>query len=258
MSDILQLRDELFKQTQNTGRRGLQRDWSKLLILFEKIKSRLPSDLPMRMLGKSIEELDVEQNDIKALLAYGVNAGWLTAAELRCALKEANDSNPYWFLANMSGKTFGEVIAPKIAQFWIMQSGEYWKKMKTKELYDFEWKAANKRLLRIELKASTEENPRFQQIRPPKMSNLSTYDYDGLLGLSVFRGKEEWWYVPAPDVERLISERIITQQHNGEKVKTDSYWVSLNEKMRKRFSKYYINSSDQLRVRLLEQADEAA
>ena len=58
-----------------------------------------------------------------------------------------------------------------------------------------------------EIKFSTEDPPRFQQVRPPS----DGYDY--LIGIGAHPQDLVYWVIPAADVERLIDEEWIGYQH---------------------------------------------
>jgi hypothetical protein len=239
------------KMTQS-GRKGLLRDWDSLVKLFDqKVAPHLPPEATEKMLGKSAGDMNPEHNDYKAMVAYGVHAGWVAPEEMKTALEVANKSNPLWFLATSSGKTFGETISPLVAEYFISSVGDTWVKMPSTALYDVEWTPASLAPLRMELKASSEKNPRFQQIRPPTMSRGEGNDYDALLCLGVYGGKIEWWYIPAQAVEELMVEGVITQQHNAGKEATDSYWVTVDARTRERLAPYYIGDPDALRTEIL-------
>lgn len=235
-----------------TGRQGLLRDWSELIKLFQKkILPIISTEEIESMLGKKPDEMNPELNDYKAMVAYGVRAGWVTATEFREALLAANQSNPLWFLATRSGKTFGETVAPLVAEYFLKKEKDIWRKMPATKLYDIEWTPVSKEMQRIELKASSEEEPRFQQIRPPRMSGNKEYDYDGLLCLGVYGGTFEWWYLPAKVLEELIKGVVITQQHNAGKDKTDSLWVTVDTRTRSILESYYMRDSNSLRAKIL-------
>jgi len=235
-----------------TGRKGLLRDWGVLVHLFEeKVAPHLPPEATKAMLGKSTDEMNPEHNDYKAMVAYGVHAGWVEPGEMKGALEAANQSNPLWFLATSSGKTFGETIAPIIAEYFLSAEGDSWVKMPSTELYDIDWTPSSHVPLHLELKASSEANPRFQQIRRPDMSQGGSDDYDALLCLGVYGGKTEWWYIPAKDIEQLMTEGIITQQHNAGKEVAGSYWITVDASVRERLTPYYVGNPETLRAHIL-------
>jgi hypothetical protein len=61
-----------------------------------------------------------------------------------------------------------------------------------------------------EIKFSTEDPPRFQQVRPPN----DGYDY--LIGIGAHPNAFVYWIIPASDVQRLIDQGEITYQHADE------------------------------------------
>ena len=58
-----------------------------------------------------------------------------------------------------------------------------------------------------EIKLSTEDPPRFQQVRPPG----DAYDY--LIGIGAHPHDLVYWVIPAGDVRSLINEGAIGYQH---------------------------------------------
>lgn len=123
------------------------------------------------LLGKSRDQLDPEKNDLKALVSYCVGKGISKGNELISAIAKDVENEPLAFLAEHSGKSFGEKWAPMFAKFWLFSEGDGWEKRKATDYFDIGWtpKETGKEI-RIELKASSENpNFRFQQIRHPKM-----------------------------------------------------------------------------------------
>jgi len=227
------------------GRAGLRRDWSGLKRLVEEsVLPRLTNEQVRELLGKDTSRLEGEFNDLKAIATYGVGRGWVEAPDLRAALEAADQSNPLWFLANVSGKTFGGSVAPKLAQYWLCEEGDRWIRQKDVEYYDYDWDvAALGRTIRLELKASSEESPRFQQVRSPRMSGTGKgYDYDGCLCLGGYGGTLEWWYFPAKAVEQFIETEDFTRQHGGSKMVSRTYWVTMNDKNRAKFERFRVSS----------------
>lgn len=64
---------------------------------------------------------------------------------------------------------------------------------------------------RVEVKFSTEDPPRFQQIRDPRRDGFHKYDY--LLCVSGRPDSILYWIISAADVARMVDEGIIYQQH---------------------------------------------
>ena len=58
-----------------------------------------------------------------------------------------------------------------------------------------------------EIKLSTEDPPRFQQVRPPGDA------YDCLIGIGAHPHDLVYWVIPADDVQSLIDEGAIGYQH---------------------------------------------
>lgn len=54
-------------------------------------------------------------------------------------LRDDTRADPLYFLAQHSGKTFGEKFAPLFAKFWLMDKGDAWEKQSSKGLYDVGW-----------------------------------------------------------------------------------------------------------------------
>lgn len=106
--------------------------------------------------------------------------------------------------------------------------------------------------VRIELKASTEDQPRFQQIRHPRMTNPTVpgYEYDALVCLHVSNAGLEWRVIPAANVLQSIESGEMPPQHGGRKVASGTYWVQMNDENRARFAAFQV-SSQQLRDALL-------
>ena len=109
------------------GRAGLRRDWTVLEQLVRgRVLTQMTSQQVRELLDKDASQLHGEFNDLKALAAYGVARGWVDPKTLREALQAADQSNPLWFLANVSGKTFGGSVAPKLAEYWLCEEGDRW------------------------------------------------------------------------------------------------------------------------------------
>jgi len=227
------------------GRRGLRRDWSALeKLVRDHVLPRMPEAEVKKLLGKGIAKLEAEENDLKAIAAYGAAQGWVDAASLCRALEEADRSNPLWFLARVSGKTFGAAVAPRLAEYWLCEEGDRWTRRKDVEFYDYDWYvAAIGSTIRLELKASSERNPRFQQIRDPRMSrNPEAYDYDGCLCVGGHGGALEWWYFPAKAVEDLIHREVFPPQHGGRKMVSGTFWVTVSKKNREILEEFRVPS----------------
>lgn len=195
---------------------------------------------------------DPEQSDLKVAAGVGIERGYIQADEYEAVLRADARASLFSFLQPVSGKTLGETIAPQITEFWLRAEGDTFAKMKATDLYDITWMPHEGGHVRIELKASTEEQPRFQQIRHPRMTNPSApgYEYDALVCLHVSNAGLEWWIVPAGEVLHGIESGEISPQHGGRKVASGTYWVQMNDENRARFAAFQV-SSQQLRQALL-------
>jgi len=78
-----------------------------------------------------------------------------------------------------------------------------------------------------ELKFSTEEPPRFQQVRPP------TDGYEYLIGIGARPDRFCYWFMAAEDVTRMIADGLIAFQH----AKT-SCWFFPSATRRDEFSRF--------------------
>lgn len=195
---------------------------------------------------------DPEQSDLKIAAGVGIERGYIQADEYEAALRADARASLFSFLQPVSGKTLGETIAPLITEFWLQAEGDTFAKMKATDLYDIDWTAHEGGHVRIELKTSTEEQPRFQQIRHPRMTNPSSYgyEYDALVCLHVSNAGLEWWTIPADEVLRSIESGDITPQHGARKIASGTYWVQMNDENRARYAAFQV-SSQQLRDTLL-------
>lgn len=222
------------------GRASLRRKWSSLRKLAGTALKVLPAEEVVSLLGKRPSELDPELNDLKAVVSYAVGKGLLSAEAVRTALEQDTEESPLHFLAELSGKTFGETIAPKLCQYWLCIPGDQWLKQPGSAYFDMLWvPAGTQKPVRIEVKASSEAPAfRFQQIRDPRMSGGSTWDYDVLLCLGVTATSVEFWWIPAVDVIALIESGVFTNQHGGAKVDSHTYWVTTDAAVRRRLSAY--------------------
>lgn len=258
--------------TESGGRKALRRRWVTLRALAEKVSKKVSSAEIQALLGKPYEQLDPEHNDLKALVAYGAGKGIITdPKQLQNVLRDDIRADPLYFLAQHSGKTFGEKFAPLFAKFWLSSDGDEWVKQSSKGLYDVGWtpKERKGKELRIELKASSEQpGYLFQQIRHPKLSGAKRADYDLLLCLGVSAGSLEWWAIPAADMDQFAEngstpvKRIVITRHHGKRRPiwnkehgfTDEGWFRADTKARELLKKYTCGSSDQLRAKILSYA----
>ncbi len=122
-----------------TGRASLRREWRHLRDLTEQVAANIPDELVHDLLGKSWATVDPEENDLKALLSYAVGQGLLAPEQVRDALEADNTQSPLFWLAGLSGKTFGESVAPELCAYWIQENGDRWEKQPGTEYYDIAW-----------------------------------------------------------------------------------------------------------------------
>ncbi len=228
------------------GRKSLRRRWTHLRALAEHVIVRLPPKQVLSLVGKTVDQLDPEENDLKAIVAYGIGAGMLEAPRLLEALEEDTRESPLWFLADLSGKAFGETIAPKICEFWLRDEDDAWEKQPAKGYFDILWQPNElPKDIRLELKASSEFPAfRFQQVRDPRMSGNPSGDYDGLLCLGVTSSSIELWLIPRDVLEGLIDDGTLTNQHGGQKIDSNTYWFVTDEDRRARLSKFGCSLED--------------
>lgn len=178
------------------------------------------------------------ESDLKVAAGLGIERGYISPVEYEDALKQDKAAGPFGFLQTLSGKVFGETVAPQIAQFWLQANLDLFSKRPPSGLYDLLWTdGGSGRTIRIELKASTEDSPNFQQIRHPRMTNRDAedYEYDILLCLHVSNAGLEWWVFPAAEVADLIHSGVFTSQHGGQKIDSGTYWIRMTPQNRVRF-----------------------
>lgn len=251
------------------GRKALRRRWATLRALAEQVSKKVPAAEIQALLGKPYDQLDPEHNDLKALVAYGAGKGIITdPKQLQNVLRDDIRADPLYFLAQHSGKTFGEKFAPLFAKFWLASKGDAWEKQSSKGLYDVGWTPVERKgkEIRIELKASSEQpGYLFQQIRHPKLSGGKDPDYDLLLCLGVSAGSLEWWAIPAEDMDQFAengdtaADHVVITRHHGkrrpiwnkEHGHTDEGWFRADAKARALLREYTCGSSDQLRAKIL-------
>lgn len=95
---------------QGTGRKSLRRDWTNLRAVAARVIESIPDEVVMSLLGKAKTALNPEENDLKALVGYAVGQGLLGSEELREALDADDRASPLYWLAGLSGKSFGEKL----------------------------------------------------------------------------------------------------------------------------------------------------
>jgi hypothetical protein len=224
--------------------------------LFEKrVRPNFSEAEVQQLLGKRIIDLDPDENDLKALAAHAAARKLIDPSELRDALAADLSSAPLYFLGGLSGKTFGETIAPELCAFWLRGPGDKWEKKSNRELYDIAWAPAARRdPLRIELKASSEHPEyRFQQVRDPRAGGNRELDYDALLCLGVTASSLELWLIPATEVIALINDGTLTPQHGGKKagLESNTYWFVTDASNRTRLRQFAM-SPEELRDRAVD------
>jgi len=254
---------------QSGGRKALRRRWATLRGLAEQVSKKIPAAEIHALLGKPYDQLDPEHNDLKALVAYGAGKGIIAdPKQLQDVLRDDIRADPLYFLAQHSGKTFGEKFAQLFAKFWIASKGDAWEKQPSKGLYDVGWTPAERKgkEIRIELKASSEKpGYLFQQIRHPKLSGSKGMDYNLLLCLGVSAGSLECWAIPAEDLDQFAengktqADCVVITRHHGKRRPiwnkkhgyTDEGWFRADDNARELLKDYTCGSSDELRAKIL-------
>jgi hypothetical protein len=231
---------------QGVGRASLRRDWTNLRALAERVLPAVPDDLVISLLGKAKSAADPEENDLKALVSWAVGKGLIEATELRTALDDDDRASPLYWLAGLSGKSFGERVAPLLCAYWLVQGSDTWKKQPGTAYYDISWHPSEStHRIRMELKASS-ENPgfRFQQIRDPRYTGASDLDYDLLLCVGVTASTMEFWSIPATTVGDFIDDRTFPNQHGGAKMASNTHWFVTDARTRQRMKPFFCEAVD--------------
>lgn len=195
---------------------------------------------------------DPEASDLKVAAGVALERGLISESDYRLALLYDRRRSPLAFLQTVSGKAFGESVAPRITQFWIEELGDQLVKQPGSAYYDLAWYPHEKQMtLRIELKASSEApGYRFQQIRDPWMSGSGSIDYDVLLCLGTTNSGLEWWVIPATELPHLRAIGALTNQHGGQKSTGNTLWMTMDAARRARLEPFSVQS-EQLRRRLI-------
>ena len=186
------------------------------------------------------------ESDLKLSAGVGLERKLITPQQYEVALRADKAAGPFGFMQTLSGKTLGETISPMIAQFWLCEEGDQFAKMPNTALYDFGWTPQETGItIRIEMKASSEKNARFQQIRHPRMTDRSAADleYDILLCLGIANTGLEWWGFPAGRVAELIDQAVFTPQHSAHKAESGTFWVSMKPRERTRLQSHQADSA---------------
>src|SRR5687767_15127913 len=114
--------------TMGVGRAPLRRRWSNLRELAMGVLAKLDPAEVVLLLGKPPRDLDPEENDLKAIVAYAAGKGLVDHSLLQTTLRNDHVADPLAFLAGISGKSFGERWAPQIAKYWLCGEGDTWDK----------------------------------------------------------------------------------------------------------------------------------
>ena len=228
---------------QKQGRPSLRRRWSALRDLYREVLPALTATEIHNLLGKRADELDPEENDFKAVVAHAAGRGLVDPTRLRSAMAESAEESPLYFLAAISGKAFGETVAPAVCEFWLRAFGDGWDKRPATDWYDILWTPCEGiGAQRIELKASSESPEfRYQQIRDPRIGpDPSSGSYDSLLCLGVTATSVEFWFLPANEVSKAIDTGVMTFQHGGQKagLQSNTYWITMTREARAVFQNY--------------------
>jgi hypothetical protein len=96
---------------------------------------------------------------------------------------------------------------------------------------------------RCEVKFSTEDPPRFQQVRDPRLAN-GTLKYDYLVGVSARPHQMLYWLIPATELGQLMDDGYITVQH----AMSDTKWFLPSRTLDDSFSKFRYGYDDFLRA----------
>lgn len=241
------------------GRQALRRRWTNLRALAGRCSTTVTDAEINTLLGKTRESLDPEANDMKALVAYCVGKGVAAGRDLITALQTDLEAEPMAFLAEHSGKSFGEKWAPAIAKYWLCNLRDRWVKMKAKAFYDIGWTPAESRNeIRIELKASSEAPEfRFQQVRHPRLSGTRS-GYDVLLCVGVTASSLEWWAIPTSVLDSITNngtttpDNIVLRKHHGKDAPIwnetigfeDEGWFCTDERCRRLLQPYRAENSE--------------
>lgn len=93
--------------------------------------------------------------------------------------------------------------------------------------------------IRCEVKFSTEDPPRFQQVRDPRLTTGAT-KYDALVCISGRPERLTYWLIPSSDVSRLMDAGEITVQH----AMSDTKWFLPSRTSSDAFSEYRLGYVD--------------
>jgi hypothetical protein len=139
---------------------------------------------------------------------YDFSPGELDAlTELRATLRQVEEwppDSPAIFVLRLASRTRG-VLGEKLLIRFATHAGLTARKSGS-AAYDVDIGE-----LRCEVKFSTEDPPRFQQVRHPKPWDALKYDY--LVCISLRPDNLVYWLIPAPVVVTLIEQGHIPVQH---------------------------------------------
>jgi len=152
-----------------------------------------------------------------------------TLAQLRGELKKVEEwppDSPVSFVLTLASRTRGKLGEKLIARY-ATDAGLKVGKAKSVS-YDLAVGDA-----RCEVKFSTEDPPRFQQVRDPRLPD-DTLKYDYLICISARPAGLLYWMVPAKDVSELMDEGYITVQH----AMSDTKWFLPSRTVSDAFSEF--------------------
>ena len=206
----------------------------------------VPDEAVDQLLGKSKANLNPEENDFKALASYAVGKGLIDAEDVRQALRDDNVEAPLYWLAGLSGKTFGENVSPRICAYWLQRDEDHWKKHPGTDYFDVSWTPyETSKPVRIEIKASSEApGYRFQQIRDPRQTGAVGLDYDALLCAGVTASELEFWFIPGREVVRFIDSGVFANQHGGAKSVSNTFWFVADARTRTTLVEYRAEATE--------------
>lgn len=129
-------------------------------------------------------------------------------AELQGSLRQIDEwpvDSPVAFVLMLAPRTRGKLGELLLARF-AAQAGLTTGKADS-VAYDLQVGSA-----RCEVKFSTEDPPRFQQVRDPRLPG-ETLKYDYLVCLSARPQGLVYWMIPAPTLGQLMDDGHVTVQH---------------------------------------------
>lgn len=231
------------------GRENLRREFGNLANLVT--KDVLPRLSEAERAGLFPFGPPTGELDLRTAAGVGMSRGWINADSLTEALIRDRESCPFAFMQTKSGKSLGSKLAPAIVSYWIVNEGDVFHLMSSSDSCSFEWRPVEAtRPLRVALKSSAEQQPRFQQIRHPRLGKQASNDYDVLLWLGISNRKLDWWVLSANEVARVISSDLMPQQHLDGKAKSNLYWSPFTVARRRAFEQNRV-PSEEVRARII-------